>query len=403
VTIEDILSHRSGMPRHDESYLSVRAEHPDDAKSMTRNLRNLPFNEALRTTYQYNNIMYTVATHLVETVSGEPYEAFVQQRLWNPLDMTDTYHELPPSPAKSRLATGYVWDKSTASHVAIPSFPEPEGRGAGRIFSTASSYAKWIRALLRGTAPLSAKVQKDLVAPRTIVPRTWDPEANTPHYAHTLYALGLEVDSYRGVRLVGHGGAVNGFKAHVAYLPERDWGVVMLGNADDAYEVQQVLLHTLLDGVLGVREGDAGAVDWSAFWRAEREREEREEKEKEYDEEFKVPEQPEGLGVAVEELAGRYFNAGYKGLVLEVKDGKLVADGSDRGFPWVMTFSHLTGPRFVAALRDVWGAGTYTEKMKAEFRFGGDGKVEAVGVAMEPRMEDHLIWFDLVRNEQILD
>lgn len=52
VTVEDILSHRSGMPRHDLSYMGKSSQDPDDAKSITNNLRNLPLSASVRTKYQ---------------------------------------------------------------------------------------------------------------------------------------------------------------------------------------------------------------------------------------------------------------------------------------------------------------------------------------------------------------
>lgn len=145
VTIEDILSHRTGIAAHDESYLSVRAKRPDNAKSMARNLRNLPFIKPLRTEYIYSNIMYTVATHLVETVSGMPYAKFLRKKIWEPLDMTNTFHDLPDieaHDATNRKATGYRWDQEKEEHIAIPAYPSPEGQGAGCIFSSAGDYAK---------------------------------------------------------------------------------------------------------------------------------------------------------------------------------------------------------------------------------------------------------------------
>ena len=82
VTVEDILSHRSGFPRHDYSYLSVRAEHPDSARSVTRNLRNLQNAAPFRSKYMYCNVMYTVATYLVEELSGLPFADFLKRHFF---------------------------------------------------------------------------------------------------------------------------------------------------------------------------------------------------------------------------------------------------------------------------------------------------------------------------------
>ncbi|KAF1844311.1 beta-lactamase/transpeptidase-like protein [Cucurbitaria berberidis CBS 394.84] len=395
VTIEDILSHRTGLPGHDDSYLGVRAEHPDDAKSMTRNLRNLPLSKPLRTTYQYSNIMYTVATHLVETLSGKSYAEFLRIKLWEPLGMSNTYHDLPgisDATAKQRLATGYRWDKKNEEYIEIPSFPQPEGQGAGSIFSSAADYAKWIRALLKCKAPFSAEAHKNLITPRTIVPleEPWV----IPYYSHSLYALGLIVETYRGRTVVGHDGDVNGFKAVVRYMPEFDWGIVILGNSDGAFGAEQILLHMLMDHVVNVPEEER--LDWTKFWRewGEREEAEAEEDEDEDDVQFQTLENPEVLGVPIHSLAGKYYNAGYKGLVLEMKEGKLVADCNDRCWPFVLTFSHLPGGNFAVKSESVWGGDT--KMMKAEFRIEEGRKVESVGVNFVEEIQGHLTWFDKV-------
>jgi CubicO group peptidase (beta-lactamase class C family) len=171
VTIEDILSHRSGIASHDESYLSVRGKEPDNAKSMTRNLRNLEFVKPLSTEHIYCNIMFTVAVHLIETVTGMSYTEFVRTKLWKPLGMTNTFHDVPDifaNSANDRRTTSYHWDSNTESYIALPHYPPaPEGHGAGAIFSSAGDYAKWFRALLKRDTILSEASHRALATPRS--------------------------------------------------------------------------------------------------------------------------------------------------------------------------------------------------------------------------------------------
>jgi CubicO group peptidase (beta-lactamase class C family) len=58
----------------------------------------------------YSNIMFTVASYLVETVSGLPYAEYLRQKLWRPLEMMNTFHDFPDIEANNtmdRIATGY--------------------------------------------------------------------------------------------------------------------------------------------------------------------------------------------------------------------------------------------------------------------------------------------------------
>lgn len=61
LTIEDILSHRTGIPKYDDALMGEIVAYPDTPKTVTRKLRYLPVTKPIRTAYQYSNTMYTVA------------------------------------------------------------------------------------------------------------------------------------------------------------------------------------------------------------------------------------------------------------------------------------------------------------------------------------------------------
>ena len=102
----------------------------------------------------------------------------------------------------------------------------------------------------------------------------------------------------------------------------------------------------------------------------------------------------EPLDIALEKMAGSYHNVGYKGLVLEMKDGKLVADYSDRCFPYMLAFEHLTGNKFTVEMHGVWQGKLY-DTIQGEIRTEG-GQVTAIGVGLEKDVKGGLIWFDRV-------
>lgn len=388
VTIEDILSHRTGDPGHDNSFFGHNSAQPDNAQSITRNLRNLPFDKPLRTEYQYSNGMYTVATHLIESVTGDSYAEFVKRQIWAPLGMSNTYHDVTgveAGNATANLAMGHRWDKDSENHVEIPSYAQPEGQGAGCVFSSASNYAKWVRALLQRSGPLSEDSHKELVKGRTIVP--YEGNDAIPLYGHSLYALGLIVESYRGHTVVGHDGSFDGFRALVRYLPGQDWGVVMFGNADDAFYVLQTLFHQLVDDLLRIPPDER--TDWAAYWRKCQADEDQEE-----NDDSEVLDSWEPLQVALESLAGTYYNDGYRTLVLAHK-GRLEADCSDRGMPFILRFGHLSGNKF--RVEQEYSLGKSTRKLKAEFDIHGDGTVKQLGIPLCDGMEDTLIWFQRVQ------
>src|SRR5947209_2977152 len=86
MTPRDLLSHRSGLPRHDFVRLGTEATREE----LVRRLRHLAPAQDFRTVYQYQNLMYMTAGYLVEQVSGMSWEQFVQTRIFDRLGMVST-------------------------------------------------------------------------------------------------------------------------------------------------------------------------------------------------------------------------------------------------------------------------------------------------------------------------
>ncbi|KAF2019814.1 beta-lactamase/transpeptidase-like protein [Aaosphaeria arxii CBS 175.79] len=404
VTIEDILSHRSGMPRHDESYFSYRGANPDTPKSITRNLRNLPLSRPLRVEHQYCNIMYTAASYLVETLSGQSYAEFLKTRFWEPLGMTNTFHdicEVQAGNATDRLAQAYTWVKKKETYKPIPMFNQPEGTGAGCIFSCANDYAKWIQTMIKRGGPLSEESHTELRRPRSIPLE--DEDDDVPFLSPALYAMGWSTESYRGIPVVAHDGSVPGFSSVMRFLPKQEWGIVVFGNSNHAWKVAEAVFKRLMDDLLRVPVDDR--VDWAKYyrdltkkWAAEAE------EEKESNPYKTVPDPKLPLSVPVEALVGKYWHPGYKEITLRVADGKLRTDCFDRCTPFVIGFEHFSGTLFIAELIDldeddcktpetVFEAySDYARKQKSEFKIDSSGKVESLGIEFGDE-KDPMIWF----------
>lgn len=329
--------------------------------------------------------MYTVATHLIETVTGETYGKFVRERIWEPLGMFNTFHDVTnveAGDAKAHLAMGYHWDKEKGEHIAIPSYAQPEGQGAGCVYSSVSDYARWVRALLQHSHPLSQASHKEMVTGRIIVP--FEGNDALPLYGHSLYALGLIVESYRGHALIGHDGAFDGFKSLMRYMPGHNWGVVMFGNSDDASYVLQKLMDELLEVPQATR------TDWPMYW----EKCQVDEEEEEEDLELSPPESNEPLPLPLHIFAGEYAHAGYRSLTLVYKEGTLEADCTDRGMPFRLRFGLFSGNRFVVERENTLDKSN--QKLQAKFDID-DGLIKGLGLPLCDGMKDDLVWFRRLR------
>ncbi|KAK8177977.1 beta-lactamase/transpeptidase-like protein [Phyllosticta citrichinensis] len=165
-TIADLLAHRRGMPRHDESYGGSRQT---SLKEHVRNLRNLPLTAPFRATFQYCNMMYSTLAHVLETVTGVPFADYVERAVFEPLGMRHAHASRDKALAAGDggdLAVGYYYhhgsqggnenDKDGEEGDAkqhgyyTPQQPptSPILTGAGSILLSPLSYAHYLRALL---------------------------------------------------------------------------------------------------------------------------------------------------------------------------------------------------------------------------------------------------------------
>ncbi|KAL4950792.1 beta-lactamase/transpeptidase-like protein [Aspergillus filifer] len=257
ITISDILSHRTGLPRHDMVLLQNLSR-----EEVVKRLKHLPLTKGLRAEFQYCNLMYIVAAYLIETVTGVDIEVFMRENLWSVLGMNHTFFS-PESAKKyaldSDIAQGYWVD--TVSNKTIPTgnFYSPSLTGPGNILTSASDYALWISALLNHSPPLSEKGYNMLFSAQSIMLR----QSYGPFSSPLLYGLGWMIQSYKGETIIFHEGAQDGFGALVLLLPNRGFGVSILGNqAWGTNSAAQILAFELVDSLLEVKRSER--FDWVA-------------------------------------------------------------------------------------------------------------------------------------------
>lgn len=113
ITIEDAVSHRTGLPRHELAYGYEGVGTP---RELVRNLRNLPLRTPLRSTFEYCNTMYVAASLALETFYGKSLAQILRESLWTPLGMRDTfagYDEAAKAVASGAIvARPYIFSKS---------------------------------------------------------------------------------------------------------------------------------------------------------------------------------------------------------------------------------------------------------------------------------------------------
>jgi len=202
VTVKDILSHTSGLPFKSALESPTLDVFPLAARVRSYMMTPLDFQPGTR--YQYSNAGINLAGHIVEVVSGEPFEKFLQERLFAPLEMRDTTF-WPSENQVARLAKAYRRDQATGRLVEIQidqlayplndrqkRFPIP----AGGLFSTAEDLVHFYQMLLNGGTYRGRQIlSQAAVAAMT--------SRQTPLSVAQSYGLGLVING----PFFGHGGS----------------------------------------------------------------------------------------------------------------------------------------------------------------------------------------------------
>lgn len=242
VTITDMLSHRSGLPRHDWLLLTNLT-----MEGIVQKIRHLPLSAEIRTQFQYSNIMYATAAHMIESVSGQSLQTFFTERIWEPLIMSETYISLLHAQEAGRhISQGYYLDVQgnlLSTHLVTMD----NIRGAGNILSSVNDYARWIRTLLHRGPPFSESAYRNLLAAHAIA----SAEPVPPFTSPPLYGMGWIIQDYRGERVIQHAGSQYGFGSLVVLLPERDLGFIIMGNnMRGTNAAADIIAYDIIDGVL---------------------------------------------------------------------------------------------------------------------------------------------------------
>ena len=218
VTVEHLLTHTSGI----KSYTSLPAWLSMWRKDMTVSelidlFKNEPPDFAPGEQWAYNNSGYILLGAIIEKVSGQTYEQFLRQNIFEPLGMTHTFYGSATRVIPRRVP-GYSKTKDGLQNAEYLSMTQPYA--AGSLLSTVDDLALWDAALYTEKLLRQASLQ-----------RAWTPyvlKDGTP----TGYGFGWSKWQYEGHTVVEHGGGINGFTTMVVRFPDDRVYVAVLTNRD---------------------------------------------------------------------------------------------------------------------------------------------------------------------------
>lgn len=367
LTVRDLVTHRSGLPRHDASWYNADLPRPE----LVARLEFLePFAD-IRERFHYQNLMFLTAGHLVERVTGKSWEENVRERVFEPLGMSRSNFSVDTSQGTDDYSLPYLSDAGKTRRIP---FRNIDAVGpAGSINSSARDMVRWLQLHLGGgevdgSRLVQGPTLREMHTPQVVVGGYPEPDDRT---LLQCYGLGWFIESYRGRYLVHHGGAIDGFIAMVSFMPREGIGVVTLTNASG------VRLAPLVDRVVADRLLGEADHDWLGEALARRRTAEAAQAE--------ASAAKDSLRVAgtspshpLAGYAGEYAHPGYGTAVVELVDGALR-----------LTYNRMSGPleHWHYDVFEVPDDGTPgLGGVRVQFRSDMDGRVAAMVSPLEPEV-----------------
>ncbi|MBA2250408.1 MAG: serine hydrolase [Chitinophagaceae bacterium] len=212
VTIHMLLNHTSGIASFTDMKDFGNVDKLTWSKdSMITFFKNRPYNFSPGTKFQYNNSGYFLLGYILEKVSGQSYNDYLHENIFNKLGMTNTGIDILDSVLPLR-ARGYSKINNKYVNAEFISLAWPFS--AGVLYSTADDLYKWDRALY-GTTILSAPSKQKMFTP-----------------GKNNYGYGIVIDSLEKHFRTWHNGGIPGFVSNISRYINDDVCIIVLSNDD---------------------------------------------------------------------------------------------------------------------------------------------------------------------------
>lgn len=243
-TLRHIFTHTGGWLG---DYFEDTGRGDDALARYVANMADLPQLTSLGALWSYNNAGFSLAGHVIEAVTGQPFETVAQEYLFTPLGMTMSFF-FPEEIMTHRFAVGHTIT-ATETTVATPWALRRSAHPAGGVTATVRDMLRYARFHLNGGRTESGE---QLMQPATIAAmQTQQAVAGSMADGVGISWLLNTVD---GVPLFSHGGATNGQIAQLVLAPSHSFALVILSNANRGREVTRDLTNWALAHYLGLRQ-----------------------------------------------------------------------------------------------------------------------------------------------------
>ena len=225
VNLEDLFTHMTGLSRNDNLWLGK----PLTREQVYQQATALPFSHSFREKWAYNNHAYVIIGKTLENVSGSSWESLIENEIFRPLEMNDSYTTHQGFINDVNHVNGYQKDgKTLRAHINSDNIGP-----AGAISSTPNDISKWLLMMVnqgsyKGKQIIHNKAYNYLVDPKGM--------SFTDTCSVQYYSIGWGGKKTQGKRTLIHSGAIAGNNARVLFTPESGFGIFIMTNQISDYK-----------------------------------------------------------------------------------------------------------------------------------------------------------------------
>jgi CubicO group peptidase (beta-lactamase class C family) len=260
ITIRHLLTHMSGLPEDNpwgdhqlaatESFLTALIK------------TNPSFSNPPGVEYEYSNTGYALLGRIITNVSGQPYQKYIQQKIFDKLGMKNTYWEPTIVPARV-LASGYRLQGGKYLKEPLPG--DGSFGAMGGLLSNLEDYSKYV--MLHSSAwPASGEQTNSIIKNSSLremhVPYTFNnlnagytflSGANCPLFSAYSFGLRWAADCKNNI-YIGHSGGLPGYGSNWVFLPQ--YGIGMVAFANLTYAPLSSFHYSVMDSILKISKLD---------------------------------------------------------------------------------------------------------------------------------------------------
>jgi CubicO group peptidase (beta-lactamase class C family) len=253
VTIRDMLSHRTGISRHD----LIWYKSDFTRKELYDRLKYLEPSQPIRQGFLYNNLMYVSSGYIIELLSSKTWETFLQENIFNPLEMKSTVFTVKEMEKNPDHGVPYNEKRDTTLLYRIPIYEDQQAVGpAGSIISNIEDMSNWLITLMnngkyKGKQIIPERIVKATLEPTVAMPNSGLENKGYKEILNTFYGMGRFTSSYKGHLLTYHGGDLPGFHSQISAMPYDSIGVIVFVIGDQGAPLYNIISYNIYERLLG--------------------------------------------------------------------------------------------------------------------------------------------------------